>query len=114
MSRNAPDSWKQHYFKRIKQLVDNYQPDLLYTDGGIPFEEYGLGLVADLYNVSAKRHGGKRGGHLHQQDAAGLPDGHVRAGPGARRGIGHSGRAVADGHLHRRLALQQGDSSEQV
>jgi len=58
MSRNAPDSWKQLYFKRIKQLVDDYQPDLLYTDGGIPFEEYGLGLVANLYNVSAKLHGG--------------------------------------------------------
>ena len=59
MSRNAPDSWKQLYFKRIKQLVDDYQPDLLYTDGGIPFEEYGLGLVAHLYNTNAKRHGGK-------------------------------------------------------
>ena len=58
MSRVAPDSWKQLYFKRIKQLVDDYQPDLLYTDGGIPFEEYGLALVANLYNVSAKRHGG--------------------------------------------------------
>jgi alpha-L-fucosidase len=59
MGRDAPDSWKQLYFKRIKQLVDDYEPDLLYTDGGIPFEEYGLGLVANLYNVSAKRHGGK-------------------------------------------------------
>lgn len=59
MSRNAPDSWKQLYFKRIKQLLDDYQPDLLYTDGGIPFEEYGLALVANLYNLSAKRHGGK-------------------------------------------------------
>ena len=59
MSRVAPDSWKQLYFKRIKQLVDDYQPDLLYTDGGIPFEEYGLALVAHLYNTNAKRHGGK-------------------------------------------------------
>jgi alpha-L-fucosidase len=59
MSRNAPEAWKQLYFKRIKQLVDDYQPDLLYTDGGIPFEEYGLGLVANLYNTSAKLHGGK-------------------------------------------------------
>jgi alpha-L-fucosidase len=39
--------------------VDNYQPDLLYTDGAIPFEEYGLALVAHLYNLSAKRQGGK-------------------------------------------------------
>jgi len=59
MSRNAPESWKQLYFKRIKQLTDDYQPDLLYTDGGIPFEEYGLGLVANLYNTSANVHDGK-------------------------------------------------------
>lgn len=59
MSRNAPDSWKQLYFKRIKDLVDKYQPDILYTDGGIPFGEYGLSLVAHLYNTNASRHGGK-------------------------------------------------------
>jgi len=58
MSRNAPDSWKLHYFSRIKDLIDNYHPDLLYTDGGIPFEEYGLSLVAHLYNTNARRHGG--------------------------------------------------------
>jgi len=59
MGRIAPDSWKQLYFNRIKDLVDNYQPDLLYTDGAIPFEEYGLALVAHLYNSNASRHGGK-------------------------------------------------------
>ncbi len=57
--RQAPDPWKQLYFRRIKDLVDNYQPDLLYTDGDIFFEEYGLALVANLYNLSAKRHGGR-------------------------------------------------------
>jgi alpha-L-fucosidase len=57
--RQAPDPWKLHYFKRIKDLVDNYQPDLLYTDGDIFFEEYGLALVANLYNVNAKLHGGR-------------------------------------------------------
>jgi hypothetical protein len=35
------------------------QPDILYTDGPLPFEEYGLSLVAHLYNDSARRHGGK-------------------------------------------------------
>lgn len=54
-----PDTWKQHWFDRIKDLVDNYQPDLLYTDGALPFEEYGLRLVAHLYNANAQRHGGK-------------------------------------------------------
>jgi alpha-L-fucosidase len=56
--RLAPEAWKLHYFKRIKDLVDNYQPDLLYCDGDIFFEEYGLAVVANLYNVSAQRHGG--------------------------------------------------------
>ncbi len=51
MSRTAPDWWKQQYFNRVKDLIDQHQPDLLYTDGGIPFEQYGVGTVAELYNV---------------------------------------------------------------
>jgi alpha-L-fucosidase len=51
--------WKRHWFSRIKDLVDKYQPDLLYTDGPLPFEEYGLSLVAHLYNLSARKNGGK-------------------------------------------------------
>jgi alpha-L-fucosidase len=31
----------------------------LYRDGGIPFEEWGLSLVAHLYNSSATRHRSK-------------------------------------------------------
>jgi alpha-L-fucosidase len=59
MGRNAPDSWKLQYFNRIKDLIDQHQPDLLYTDGGIPFDEYGYSTVAELYNVSAAKHNGK-------------------------------------------------------
>lgn len=47
----APESWKKHYFDRVKDLVDQHQPDLLYTDGGIAFGVYGAGTVAELYNV---------------------------------------------------------------
>ena len=57
--RQAPDAWKRHYYKRIKDLVDQYQPDLLYTDGDIFYEDYGLALVANLYNLDASRHGGR-------------------------------------------------------
>jgi alpha-L-fucosidase len=56
---NVPLKWKQHWFARIKDLLDQYQPDLLYTDGPIFFEEWGLGLTAHLYNASAKRNGGR-------------------------------------------------------
>jgi alpha-L-fucosidase len=53
-----PDSWKKHWFNRIKDLVDQYEPDLLYCDGHMPFEEYGLSILANLYNKSAVRNGG--------------------------------------------------------
>jgi len=59
MSRVAPDSWKLLYFRRIQDLIDNYQPDLLYTDGGIPFGDWGYRLVSHYYNSNAKAHGGK-------------------------------------------------------
>ena len=52
MGRVAPERWKQEYFNRIKDLLDQHQPDLLYTDGGIPFNEYGLGTVAEIYNLA--------------------------------------------------------------
>lgn len=53
-----PDAWKKHWYLRIKDLVDNYEPDLLYCDGAIPFEEHGLNILAHLYNQSAAKHGG--------------------------------------------------------
>ena len=55
------EAFKRHWFLRIKDLVDQYQPDYLYTDGGIPFDDWGLNLVAHFYNQDAARHGGKVG-----------------------------------------------------
>jgi alpha-L-fucosidase len=55
---DIPDSWKRHYLDRMTDLIDKYQPDLLYTDGHLPFEDTGLKMVAHLYNVSAQAHGG--------------------------------------------------------
>jgi alpha-L-fucosidase len=59
MEDGIPEWWKRHWYMRIKDLVDQYQPDLLYSDGSLPFEEYGLNLVAHHYNASAKRNGGQ-------------------------------------------------------
>ena len=53
-----PESWKQQWFIRINDLVDKYSPDMLCTDGPLPFENWGLNLVAHLFNQSAKRHDG--------------------------------------------------------
>ncbi|HLH53903.1 MAG TPA: alpha-L-fucosidase, partial [Verrucomicrobiae bacterium] len=52
--------WHQMWYNEIKELVDNYHPDLLYTDGGVPFgNEVGRSMIAHLYNSDAARHGGK-------------------------------------------------------
>ena len=52
--------WQQQWFSEIKELVDNYHPDLLYSDGGVPFgNEVGLGMIAHFYNSNAAAHGGK-------------------------------------------------------
>lgn len=51
--------WHRQWYTEIKELVDNYKPDLLYTDGGVPFgNEVGLSMIAHLYNQSAAAHGG--------------------------------------------------------
>jgi len=46
--------WHQQWYNEIKELVDNYQPDLLYTDGGVAFgtnHVVGLSMIAHLYNT---------------------------------------------------------------
>jgi alpha-L-fucosidase len=61
MGRVAPDWWKLQYFNRVKDLIDQHQPDLLYTDGGISFDQYGLATAAELYNVGPTSSSGRAG-----------------------------------------------------
>ncbi len=60
--------WHQKWFGYVKELIDLYQPDLLYSDGGVPFGEYGLNIVAHLYNTSARRSGGRNQAVYTQKD----------------------------------------------
>ena len=57
---NPPDAWKQEWRRRITDLVDSYQPDVLYTDGGVPFGEVGRGLIAHYYNQGLTWHQGRQ------------------------------------------------------
>ena len=56
---DSPAWWPREWFNRIQDLVDSYHPDLLYTDGAIPFGEVGRSLLAHFYNANFKQHGGK-------------------------------------------------------
>jgi len=54
---NNPE-FVERWFLRCKDLVDQYQPDLLYFDNtGLPLGQAGLDMVAHYYNNSVKRHG---------------------------------------------------------
>jgi alpha-L-fucosidase len=54
-----PNWWKRHWHDRITDLIDQHEPDLLYSDGSLPFEDYGYSVLAHLYNTSARRNGGR-------------------------------------------------------
>ena len=101
-----PDSWKHHWFLRMQDLVDNYQPDLLYTDGPLPFENYGYSAVANLYNLSAEIAWWAGAGGLHEQKAGRLRSRHLCAGHRARTGEPDPARSLANRYLYRGLALQ--------
>ncbi len=53
-----PESQK-NWLLRVTDLIDQYNPDLLYTDGGIPFGEIGRSFIADYYNKNIKKNGGR-------------------------------------------------------
>ena len=60
---------REYWLAVMKEVIDLFQPDLLYSDGPLPFGEHdvsvpgsdefqaGLQAVAHLYNVSAARNG---------------------------------------------------------
>jgi alpha-L-fucosidase len=52
-------AWHQEWFKRVSDLLDTYHPDLVYSDGGIPFGVVGRTLLANYYNANMAAHGGR-------------------------------------------------------
>lgn len=52
--------WQQQWYDEIRELVDNYHPDLLYSDGGVPFgNAVGLSQIANFYNDNLRHNDGK-------------------------------------------------------
>jgi len=61
---DKPDqAYVDKFFNRVKDLVDKYQPDLLYFDDGVlplnNISDAGLRIAANYYNSSIQWHGGK-------------------------------------------------------
>ena len=55
--RRLNPEFAQNWYHRTKELIDKYNPDLLYLDGGLPNGAYGLNLAAHFYNHNIKAKG---------------------------------------------------------
>ncbi|MFB3779123.1 MAG: alpha-L-fucosidase [Bryobacteraceae bacterium] len=51
--------WQRRWFDSIKELVDNYKPDLLYSDSPMPFGDVGRSLIAHFYNQDMANNRGR-------------------------------------------------------
>ena len=67
--------FRDYWLRVVEEIVDKYQPDILYSDGALPFGEEtgevveaeyekGLMAVARLYNQSVAKHGENRAVYL--------------------------------------------------
>ena len=61
--------WHEQWFRRIKDLIDQHHPELLYSDSDVPFGEVGLHIIAHLYNTSARLNGGVNQAVYTQKDS---------------------------------------------
>ena len=52
-------TWQQEWFNDLKELVETYHPDLLYSDSGLEFGVIGRSMLANYYNQDLARNGGQ-------------------------------------------------------
>jgi alpha-L-fucosidase len=51
-------AFQLEWYRCIKELVDNYQPDLLYSDSPMPFGDVGRTLISHFYNQDIVKNNG--------------------------------------------------------
>ena len=69
---NPKQIYCQQFYDRVADLIEKYQPDLLYFDDNglplVPESDAGLKIAADFYNTNLARTGGKDNGVLFGKD----------------------------------------------
>ena len=59
--RRLNPEFARNWYLRLKDIVDKYNPDLLYLDGPLPNGDYGLNLAAHFYNRNIQLNGSQQG-----------------------------------------------------
>ena len=114
------EAFCENWYLRCKELVDKYQPDVLYFDTNeLPLGQAGLDVVAHYYNLSAARNGGKadvvvNGKHIERDHIGSFVEDIERSTAGAIRpepwqtdtciGDWHYSRAVAEENRYATVA----------
>ncbi|HVI44488.1 MAG TPA: alpha-L-fucosidase [Chitinophaga sp.] len=52
-------TWMQEWYEDVKELVETYHPDLLYSDSELPFGNIGRSMLANFYNDNIAFHKGR-------------------------------------------------------
>jgi alpha-L-fucosidase len=104
------NGYSEKWFLRAQDLVDKYQPDLVYFDDTeLPLEQYGLDIAAHYYNANRKAHGGKLDAVLNAKHMT--PEHASAVVPDIERGVAESIRpyvwqtdtCIGEWHYNRRV-----------
>jgi len=76
----ADGAAQERWSARMRDLLERYDPDFFYTDGGIPFGKVGLDVMAWYYNRNAARRGRLEAVYAYKDIGSGLffPEGGVQ------------------------------------
>ena len=67
-----PKDWAKEWYFRMQDLLDQFEPDLFYTDGALALDEYSRSILAYYYNENMKRNGGELDAVYTQKNHPGL------------------------------------------
>lgn len=67
-----PEAWAKEWYFRMQDMLDQYEPDLFYTDGAIALGKYSLNILSYYYNRNIQWNGGKLEGVFTMKNHPGL------------------------------------------
>ena len=77
IKENPDEKYVRNFYNRVRDLIDQHDPDLLYFDnGGLPLGWAGMNIGAYFYNHNLKTHNGKLEAVLNIKQ---VPDQHAKA-----------------------------------